>query len=159
MSSIRKSLFLSFLDKYSALLINIGAGLLLARILTPYDIGVYSIAASLYGLASSLRDFGISPYLIQEKELTVSRQRSAMGVIAVISWTLGVLLIAASGFIADFYKNPDLRKVIQRLRVNTKDIIDCVKRILLITHLKSFPMTVLKLDLAGIKFPSGVFRF
>ena len=118
MSHLRKSLFLSFLDKYSSLVINIAVGLLLARLLTPYDIGVYSIASSLYGFASSLRDFGISPYLIQEKELTVSRQRSAMGVIAVISWTVGALLIVASGFIADFYKNPDVGKVILVLSIN-----------------------------------------
>ena len=118
MSSIKRSLYLSFLDKYSAMAIVIVTNLALARILTPYDIGIFSIAASLVGLASSLRDFGIGSYLLQEKELTVSRQRSAIGVALVITWTIGGLLAACSGFIAKIYQDPAVQEAILALSIN-----------------------------------------
>ena len=118
MPSIRRSLFLSFLDKYSALAISVLANLALARILTPYDVGVYSIAASLVGFAAALRDFGIGSYLLQEKELTIIRQRSAIGVAIVITWTIGGLVAAFSALIADYYSEPGLRNVILVLSIN-----------------------------------------
>jgi O-antigen/teichoic acid export membrane protein len=111
-------LLVSFLDKYSALAITIAANLALARILTPYDIGVYSIAASLVGVASALRDFGIASYLVQEKELTVLQQRTAIGVAVIITWTLGGLLAGFSAVIADYYGNPGVRDVILVLSIN-----------------------------------------
>jgi O-antigen/teichoic acid export membrane protein len=90
----------------------------MARILTPNDIGIFSIAASLVGFAHMLRDFGIATYLIQERELTVLRQRSAMGVAIVIAWTIGGLLAAFSGLIGDFYHNPGVRNVALVLSLN-----------------------------------------
>lgn len=118
MVSIRRSLVLSFMDRYSALVISVLANLVLARILTPYDVGIYSIAASLVGFASALRDFGVASYLLQEKELTVLRQRSAIGVAIVITWTIGGIVAASSALIADYYHQPGVRDVILVLSIN-----------------------------------------
>jgi len=118
LSVIRRSLYLSFLDKYSALAIGVVTNLILARILTPYDIGIFSIAGSLVGLAGSLRDFGIGSYLLQERELTVSRQRSAIGVAMVITWPIGALIAACSGLIARLYQDPGVQEVILALSIN-----------------------------------------
>src|SRR5947209_2712053 len=118
LQSIRRSLVRSFLDKYSALAIGIITNLALARILTPSEVGIFSIAASLVGLASSLRQFGIGSYLIQEKELTLARQRSAIGVAVVITWSIGTLLAIASGVIADIYRQLGVQSVILTLALN-----------------------------------------
>ena len=118
MASIRRSLLLSYLDKYSTLLIGIITNLVLSRLLTPSDVGVFTIAASLVGLAGPLRDFGVGSYLIQEKELTVARQRTAMGIAMVFTWPIGLLLAALSGVIADFYQNSGIRSVILTLSLN-----------------------------------------
>ncbi len=118
MANIRTSLLLSFLDKYSAMAVGIIANLVLARLLTPYDIGLFSIAVSAVGLASALRDFGIGSYLVSEKELTVARQRSAMGVAMVITWTIGGALALASGYAADVYHDPGVKDVILALSIN-----------------------------------------
>ena len=115
---MRKNIFLSFLDKYSSLVIGIATNLALARMLTPYDIGVFSIAVSFAGLAGAVREFGIGSYLVQEKELTLSRQRSAIGVAMAIAWTIGALLAACSGLIADLYNNPSIRDVVLVLSLN-----------------------------------------
>ncbi len=46
MPSIRKALALSFASKYSALAIHTVAVMVLARLLTPAEIGVYSVGAA-----------------------------------------------------------------------------------------------------------------
>src|SRR6266481_6570824 len=102
---------MSFLDQYSSLIIGVASNLVLARILTPYDIGVYSIAAAPVGLAGTLRDFGIASYLISERDLTTERQRSALGVALVITWSIGAVMAALSGWVADIYDNAGVRQV------------------------------------------------
>ena len=118
MVSIRRSLFLSLLDKYSALIIGIMTNLVLARILTPYDIGVYSIAGAVVGFAGTLRDFGVSSYLISERELTVARRRSAIGVSLVTTWSIGVVVAVVSPEVAEFYDNSGVQNVMLVLSLN-----------------------------------------
>ncbi len=51
MPSVRRALALSFAGKYSSLAIHTVAVMVLARLLTPAEIGVYSVAAAVVGLA------------------------------------------------------------------------------------------------------------
>ena len=98
MASIRKALALSFAGKYSSLAIHTVAVMVLARLLTPAEIGVYSVGAAVVALAHVVRDFGVGNYLIQEKELTTERIRTAFAVTLVIGWTMAAVLFALSGF-------------------------------------------------------------
>ena len=91
MASIRKALSLSFASKYSSLAIHTVAIMVLARLLTPAEIGVYSVGAAVVALAHVLRDFGVGNYLIQEKELTQDRIRTAFGVALVIAWVMAAV--------------------------------------------------------------------
>ena len=75
MPSIRKALSLSFASKYSSLAIHTAAVMVLARLLTPAEIGVYSVGAAVVALAHVLRDFGVGNYLIQEKETSTERSQ------------------------------------------------------------------------------------
>ena len=45
--SVRKALTFAFLDRYASLGVGIGATMILARLLTPADVAVFSIAAVL----------------------------------------------------------------------------------------------------------------
>ena len=51
--------------------------LVLARLLTPAEVGIFSMTAVLIGIAHVFRDFGVSAYLLQEKDLTPEKIRSA----------------------------------------------------------------------------------
>src|SRR6202044_1374224 len=77
---VRRSLVLSFTERYASILINLLATAILARLLTPRDYGVYTVAVVVVGIASTLRDFGVISFLIQEKNLTESQVRTAYGV-------------------------------------------------------------------------------
>jgi len=69
MASIRKSLALSLAERYSGILISIAGTVILARLLSPAQIGVYSVAASFVGLAY------LSPSNIYESHITISNPK------------------------------------------------------------------------------------
>jgi len=80
MPSVRASLFFSFADRYGNLAINVLLTVVLARLLSPAETGLYSVAAGLINVAQSFREFGASVYILQEKELTREKLASATGV-------------------------------------------------------------------------------
>ena len=80
MNSTTKALTLSFLERYTALILGIGSTMVLARILTPGETGLFSIGVALTTLIAQFRDFGVATFLIQEPDLTDEKFRTALGV-------------------------------------------------------------------------------
>ena len=76
----RKSLAFSFLDRYATLVIGIVSSMVIARLLTPEEIGIYSVAMVLLGFVATVRDLGVGQYLVQEKDLTIDRIRAVWAV-------------------------------------------------------------------------------
>ena len=111
MTSVRLSLLISLAEKYSVTIINIGSTLIIARLLSPEEIGVYSVGLAFVAIAHTLRDFGIGNYLIQEKELTEDRIRTAAGITLLLAWSLALMLALGSGWIAALYNKPEMRSV------------------------------------------------
>lgn len=112
------SLALSFAQKYTGLLLTVPTIMIVSRLLTPAQIGVYSVGAAFLALVHALRDFGVSDYLIQEHSLDDARARSAFTINLCVAWLLGAALFASSPWIAEFYGEPGLGKVLQVLSIN-----------------------------------------
>ena len=77
--SVRRSLFIQFLNSYSGPGIAFVSVIILARLLTPQEIGVFSVCMAFVGFLHTLRDFGIGAYLLQERQLDKEILRSAYG--------------------------------------------------------------------------------
>ncbi|MEO7497680.1 MAG: oligosaccharide flippase family protein, partial [Massilia sp.] len=126
MSSTRVSLLISFVEKYALTLISLGASMVISRLLTPAETGVYSVGAVLLGMAQVLRDFGVGQYVVQERELTEAKLRAVLATsflfawtLAILfAWTLAILIAAASVPLAWFYREPRLAPLLQLLSVN-----------------------------------------
>lgn len=114
----RLSFVFSFSEKYTLLLINTAGAMILARLLTPDEVGVYAIGAVLVALAQVLRDFGVGGYVIQAPVLDECRLRAAMGVSIMVGWSLAALIFVASYAAAWFYHEPRLQVVLQLLSLN-----------------------------------------
>jgi O-antigen/teichoic acid export membrane protein len=114
----RHSFLFSFAEKYTLLVLNTAGAMMLARCLTPAEIGVYAIGAVLVGLVQVLRDFGVGAYVIQETELTTEKLRAALGVSMLIAWPLAGLVLALGQPAAWFYHDPRLQTVLQLLALN-----------------------------------------
>jgi len=113
LTTIRRSLAFSLADSYLGVLLQLASTLIISRILTPTEIGIFSVAAVIAALASTFRDFGVAEYLIQEKDLTTQKIRAAFGANIIVSWLMAILLFASSGFIADFYRQPGVADVMR----------------------------------------------
>ena len=57
--------------------------ILLARLLSPSEIGVYSMTVVFVNIAHMFRDFGVGSYLQREPDLTPDKIRSAIGAVSV----------------------------------------------------------------------------
>ena len=73
MSSIKqdliKGVFWSAVEKYSSLALNIVISMILARILSPLEYGIVSIATVLIAFLTMFATMGIGPAIIQRKDL------------------------------------------------------------------------------------------
>jgi O-antigen/teichoic acid export membrane protein len=112
MISVKKSIGISLAGQYLEMILHIMAVMVLARILTPADIGTYTVAAFLIAVLHIFREFGVAQYVIQESDLTTEKIRSAMGVAMILAIAVAAFLVATSGMIAHFYNNPDIQKIL-----------------------------------------------
>lgn len=118
MGSVRRSLALSAIDSYLAMVLQIASTVILARILSPEQTGTYAVAAVFAALASTFRDFGVGEFLIQEREVGRDLLRAALTVSMAVSWAMSVVLFVAAPYVADFYRAQGVREIMQVLAAN-----------------------------------------
>ena len=110
---MRRSLAFSAADSYVGLVLQLASTVILSRILTPVEVGIFAIAAVFSSLASNFRDFGVAEYLIQEQALTPDKIRAAFGVNIAVSWLMGLVIFSASGYTGEFYRSPGITDVMR----------------------------------------------
>ena len=118
MLHLRRSLFITFFSTNSATLLQFGVTVILSRLLTPGEVGIFSITSVIIGIAAVFRDFGVSNYLQQEKSLTPEKIRSALGLIITTSWILAAFVYFASDYVAAYYGQPGVGQVMRVLTIS-----------------------------------------
>ena len=113
MNGTTRALALSFLERYTALALSIGATMILARLLTPAETGLFSIGIALTTLIAQFRDFGVATFLIQERDLTDEKFRTALGVSMVTMLLLMAAILLGSGWAGEFYHEPGITQVMR----------------------------------------------
>jgi O-antigen/teichoic acid export membrane protein len=116
--SVLSNVSISLAGKVVAVVLVLGSTMILARLLTPEELGVYAIVAGLSALLAAFKNFGTSNYLIQNTELTKRSVASALTVTALISWSVGALLAVSSEALALFFEQPDMRSIANVLAIN-----------------------------------------
>lgn len=109
--STRKSLVFSFLDRYASLVISIVSSMFIARLLTPSELGVFSVTMVLLVFVNTVRDLGAGQYLVQERELTTARIRAVWAVQLGLGIGIACLVLLASYPVAVFYGEPRMRDI------------------------------------------------
>ncbi|QSI78152.1 oligosaccharide flippase family protein [Niveibacterium microcysteis] len=118
MTTVRQALGLAATQRLLAFAINLVTTMTIARLITPAESGIYSLAVGLVAIVQMFRDFGVGEYLVQAQELTEKTIRSAFGMSLLLAWTLGGLLLAAAIPAAHFYKEPVVANVVRILSIN-----------------------------------------
>ncbi len=96
MSSIRRAFFFASAERYVVILISFALLPIIARLMGPAEFGISVLGMAALAIAEVIRDFGGGAYIIQEKQLTIDRIRTAFTI--TLTWTLiltGALLLVA----------------------------------------------------------------
>ena len=118
MQKLRSSFAYAAADSYISVAMQLISTVVLSRILTPAEIGVYAVAAVFAALASNFRDFGIAEYLIQAPSLTAERIRAAFTVNIGASWLVAALIFGGAGLAGDFYRSEAITAVMHVQALN-----------------------------------------
>lgn len=118
MRGIARNFAFGFAEKYLQAGLALTSSVILARLLSPAEIGVYSIAAVLTGLAQVFRDLGTGQLLVARRELSGKEQRALLTIALAMGWGLALMLAVLSGPLAAFYRQPGLKEVLRILSLN-----------------------------------------
>ncbi len=113
MGAVRQSLWITLADSYLGLVLRLVSTAVIARLLTPKEIGVLAVAAVFTGLASMFRDFGVAEYMIQEKDLTRKKIAATLTLNIIVSWTMALAVFVGSTPVAAFYKDAGVGEVMR----------------------------------------------
>lgn len=114
MTSVRRALALSLMERYLLIVLALASNIILARLLTPEQIGIYSVSLAVIGIAQVLRDFGIGNFLIQEKELQEAHIRTAFGLSLLLGTGLFLAVFLLASWAGKFY---DEQRMVVTLRI------------------------------------------
>lgn len=109
MSRVRRAFLMSSFEQYMALLVNFAMIVVLARLLTPAQIGLAVVGMGLSATIFSLREFATADFLIQRHKVDGSDIRTAFTLGMALALLLAVALHFASNWISEFYDEPSLR--------------------------------------------------
>lgn len=115
MPDLRRSLLITFFSSSGTTAMHFAVSLVLARLLSPHDIGVFSMTVVFVNIAHMFRDFGVATYVQRERELTFDKMRSAMGVMYLSSWSIAAALFLSAGVLARWFDEPGMEEVMRVL--------------------------------------------
>jgi O-antigen/teichoic acid export membrane protein len=115
MANLRRSLVINFLTSSGAAVLQFIVSILLARMLSPSEIGVYSMAVVFVNIAHIFRDFGVATYLQREPDLTTEKIRSAIGVMFASTWLIALILYLMSAGIGEWFHEPGIVPIMRLL--------------------------------------------
>lgn len=117
MSGVRRALVIATAERGILSLLAVGQAALLARLLTPAEMGLAMIGMAATQVADALRDFGTTTYLIQHRNLTRESVHTAFTVLLVICCGIALLLALAAAPFAASYNQPALVPYLRVLAV------------------------------------------
>ncbi|MBY6070314.1 oligosaccharide flippase family protein [Marinobacter salsuginis] len=118
MASIRRAIVFSSLGRYVLTLIGLISTMVIARLLSPAEIGTFAVASSLVMIMAEFRVLGANAYLIREKDITDQKIRASYGLTLLVSWSMGIAIIAGSGVLARYFEIPELQTLFIILSVS-----------------------------------------
>jgi PST family polysaccharide transporter len=98
--------------KWVTQVVSWGSTLLVARILSPGDYGIYGMAMFYMGLVAPIYDLGLSAAVIQRRDMSREQVARLGGLSLLYALGFSLLCMAASPIIAAFYREPRVEPVV-----------------------------------------------
>lgn len=116
--SVLRAIFFSSMEKYYGITVAFVTTIVISRLLSPADVGAFSVAMSLAGVASVLREFGATNFLIRSPSIDAKHLSCAFGISLLLGWSIGMLLLIAASPLALFFAHPQLQALLWVLSLN-----------------------------------------
>ena len=94
-----------------------GNSVLIARLLSPYEMGVYAVALAIVGVIGLFQQFGLSGFVVREQDMTPELQAGAFTINAALSLVLSAAIALASIFGGVALHEPGVRRVLLILAI------------------------------------------
>ena len=104
--------------KYAAFVIQLAVAMVLARLLSPEETGVFSLAVAAIAFGHLVREFGVSDYVITQRDITRLQLRSAFTATLLIAWAVAAVFWLLAWPMAAFYDAPGVKSVMHLLCIN-----------------------------------------
>lgn len=95
--------------------VSLGTMMVLARVLTPADFGLFALALILANFVSAFRDFGLPLALVRERELDHERASRVFWLSVKLALGLALFMCALSPLLAWWFDEPDLIPIVALL--------------------------------------------
>jgi O-antigen/teichoic acid export membrane protein len=113
--SVYKLALWDFVGRFASYGVSFATGIVLARILTPEEFGVYGLLVSVIAISAIFLDFGFRTAIVQASEVTQTQLSSVFFLNLAFGLIIAGVIMAASGLIAGFYDVPSLSKLLSVL--------------------------------------------
>lgn len=115
--SVRRSMAWMLASQGGLFFLQFGGSVALARLLTPYEMGVYAIAAAMIGIIGIVQSFGLTLFIIREAQASHAMIASAFTMNIVLSTLLSAGIVGLSLFGGALLDEPGVRHVMLVLAV------------------------------------------
>jgi O-antigen/teichoic acid export membrane protein len=112
-SNVRMALVLASASRYGATLVGLLSTFVIARLLTPTEFGLSVLGGAIFPIAEAIRDLGSVAYIVQHKDLSRDRVRTAFTVSLLVTGIMTAAILALAHPLARFFDAPVLAPFIQ----------------------------------------------
>jgi O-antigen/teichoic acid export membrane protein len=110
---LRRAMLHSVLQQWVCLVLSLGTGIVIARLLTPHEVGPYSVAMAALSAGAAIKEFGVGSFVISHPEDDVALMKTAFGMTLLVAIGLACGFAALSWPLQAFYKDPTLGFVLR----------------------------------------------
>ena len=110
--------FWVLMERFSTQLVTFGAGIILARLLSPTDYGTVALLTIFTAIAGVLADSGFGNALIQKKDADELDFNSVFYLSLGLASILYAILFVIAPWVADFYDIPELSKILRTISIS-----------------------------------------
>ncbi len=117
-----RSGFLQMGSRAAQLLLLMGSGAVMARLLTPQDFGLVAMVASLTAFVSSFNDFGLTMALVHREEIDERDLSALFWVTLKLNAVLALVMVLLAPLLAWFYGEARLTEIVLVLAISTSGL-------------------------------------
>lgn len=110
---IRRAVFWTFSTQIANFVIQFGSSVIVARLLSPQELGVFAVAVAIMGIVQLVAAFGVSNYVIREETLSPTTLDTAFTINAVLSCGLGLAIFVSSYATTYFLRDGSVASVLR----------------------------------------------